>query len=124
MNQFAEKIRAVELDVSQEKGPFTLFALLQHEEIQTNRWDFVVAAPWAKDDEPTMRYLDAAIKRHLEPAEMVLLARIVILDAADEPVRSINEKYNVEHGREELTNPALMGLPVKYGYIITSRQAA
>ena len=51
-------------------------------------------------------------------------ARIVILDATENPVRAINESYNVEHGQIELNDPARFGLPVKHGYIITSRRAA
>jgi hypothetical protein len=55
---------------------------------------------------------------------MTLLARIVVLPANEDPVRSINETYEVEHGRLELIEPARFGLPVKYGFIITSRRAA
>jgi hypothetical protein len=75
-------------------------------------------------DEPTLRYIAEAIKHHLVPEEMTLLARIVILKAAENPVLAINETYDVEHGRVELLEPSRFGLPVKHGYIITSRRAA
>ncbi len=55
---------------------------------------------------------------------MTLLARIVILPATEDPVRSINASYDIEHGQLEINEPARFGLPVKHGYIITSRRAA
>lgn len=123
MNQLAEKVRAVEEDIAKEKGPLNLLALFEREDL-FQRWDFVVSAPWAKYDEATLRYVADAIKRHLEPAEMTLLARIVILPAGEDPVRAITENYSVEHGRLEMNNPAQFGLPATHGYIITSRRAA
>ncbi|MDP9193834.1 MAG: hypothetical protein M3P06_19240 [Acidobacteriota bacterium] len=83
-----------------------------------------VAAPWARHDHSTLGYIADALKAHLEPVEMVQLARIVILNAAEDPVRSITENYSVEHGRVALRDPELFNLPVTHGYIITSRRAA
>ena len=123
MNQLAEKVRAVERDIAQEKGPFNLYALLEREDL-SDRWDLVVSAPWAKEDRVTLQYLANSLKRHLTPSDMTLLSRVVVLNADEDPVRSITESYDVEHGRVELNEPARFGLPVKYGYIITSRRAA
>ena len=123
MNQITEKLRLVEQEIAAEKGPLNLFAFLEREDL-FERWDVVVSAPWAKFDIPTLRYLDEAIKRHLKSSEMIYLARIVILEPGENPVLALNETYDVEHGRVELTHPSRFGLPVKYGYIITSRRAA
>src|SRR6266498_3961610 len=120
MNQLAEKVLAVERDIAQEKGPFNLYALLEREDL-SDRWDLVVSAPWAKEDRVTLQYLANSLKRHLTPSDMTLLSRVVVLNADEDPVRSITESYDVEHGRVELNEPARFGLPVKYGYIITSR---
>jgi hypothetical protein len=123
MNQLTDKVRLVERDIAEEKGQFNLFALLEREDL-SDRWDLVMSAPWAKQEESTLRYIVDVLKRHLEPSDMTFLARIVILDATRDPVRAINENYSVEHGRIELNDPAQFGLPVKHGYIITSRRAA
>ena len=123
MSQLTEKISQVESDIAQNKGQFNLFAVLEREDL-TDRWDLVIAAPWAKHDEPTLRYIDDRLKRYLSASDMTLLARIVILEASEDPVRAINESYDVEHGQVELNDPARFGLPVKHGYIITSRRAA
>lgn len=123
MNQLAEKVRQVEQDIASEQGPLNLFALLEREDL-SDRWDLVISASWATQDGTTLRYLTEAIKRHLSPADMTLLSRVVVLDASEDPVRAINESYQVEHGQVELRDPASFGLPVKHGYIITSRLAA
>jgi hypothetical protein len=54
----------------------------------------------------------------------MLLSRIVVLRASDNPVLALNETFDVEHGRIDISEPARFGLPVKQGYIITSRRAA
>jgi hypothetical protein len=123
MNQLYAKLQQVERDIAKDKGQFNLFALFEREDL-TSRWDLVIAAPWAKHDEPTLGYVADRLKRYLEPLEMVLLARIVVLEASENPVRAINDNYSVEHGQVELNDPARYGLPVKNGYIITSRRAA
>jgi hypothetical protein len=123
MNDLTARVRDIEKDIAQEKGPLNLFALFEREDL-AERWDLVVSASWAKVDQPTLRYISEVIKRHLTPEAMTSLSRIVVLPATEEPVRSINQIYDVEHGQVELTEPARFGLPVKHGYIITSRRAA
>src|SRR5262245_56329390 len=123
MNQLVEKVRRVEEQIAQEKGPLNLFALFEREDLH-DRWDLVISAPWAREDLATLRYVADVVKRFLAPEEMTLLARMVVLPAGEDPVRAINENYNVEHGQLFLSEPARFGLPVKYGYIITSRRAA
>ena len=123
MSDLTDKARQVERDIADERGQFNLFALLEREDL-ADRWDLVIAAPWARHDEATLRYVVDTLKRHLNGSEMTLLARIVILEASDGPVRAINDNYDVEHGHLELNDPVRFGLPVKHGYIITSRRAA
>ena len=123
MNELADKLREVELDVAGEKGALNLFAVLEREDL-ASRWDLVVSAPWAKEDEVTLRYLTSALKRRLGTSEMTLLSRIVVLHSTDNSVRALNEIFDVEHGGVELSEPSRFGLPVKHGYIITSRRAA
>ncbi|MBV8543099.1 MAG: hypothetical protein JO093_10275 [Acidobacteria bacterium] len=122
MNKLPEKVLKVEADLAKERGPLNLFALFEREDI--NRWDLVISAPWAKFDSETLKYVADVIKRHLTPEEMVLLARMVILPADEDPVLTLNAKFDVEHGEIEVNHPSRFGLPAKYGYIFTSRSAA
>lgn len=123
MNQLTEKVRQVEQDIAREKGPLNLLALLERDDL-FDRWDFVVSASWAKHDGSTLRYLADAIKRHLTPAEMTRLARMVILDAGEDPVKAITKSYPAVDEPVELNNLERFDLPAKHGYIITSRSAA
>jgi hypothetical protein len=123
MSELAAKLLDVEQEIANDKGALNLFALFRREDL-TDRWDLVVSGPWVKHDDATLRYLADAVKRHLTPAEMTTLARIVVLPAAEHPVRTITESYQVEHGRVELSDAENFGLPVKHGYIITSRRVA
>ncbi|MGZ5433058.1 MAG: hypothetical protein ACXW5U_12330 [Thermoanaerobaculia bacterium] len=123
MNELTSKIQDVEREIARDKGPLTLFAFFERDDVY-DRWDVVIAAPWAKFDEKTLRYVADVLKRHLMPGEMVRLARIVVLEPDEDPVKSLTEAYQVEHGQIELNRPQDFGLPVKYGYIITSRPAA
>ena len=83
-----------------------------------------MAAPWAKNDDETLRYVHQMMKRHLIRSDFSHIARIVVLDASLDPVLTLNERFDVEHGRVEILYPERFGLPVKFGYIITSRRAA
>jgi len=123
MNQLATKVRRIEQDIARDRGPLNLFALLEREDL-ADRWDLVVSASWARQDEATIRYLTDVIKRYLSPGDMTLLSRVVILDAEQDLVKAINESYQVEHGQVELSDPASFDLPARHGYIITSRRAA
>jgi len=123
MNLLAEKLGRIERQIDSEKGPFNLFALLEREDL-SDRWDLVVSASWASEDEVTLRYLAQVISKELTPEEVTHLARIVVLKPEEDPVRAITQVYDVEHGRAELLEPNRFGLPVKYGYIITSKRAA
>jgi hypothetical protein len=123
MNGLVEKVSLVERDIARERGSLNLFALFEREDLN-DRWDLVISAPWARMDRATLGYVADTIKRHLVPDDMTRLARIVILPADEDPVLSLNERYDVEHGEVELNHPERFGLPVRYGYIITSRAAA
>jgi|SRR5215212_1209123 len=123
MNDLIQKLQTVEEEIATEKGPLNLFAVMEREDL-FNRWDLLIAASWARFDEKTLNYVSDRLKRHLEPEEMTLLARIVILDATEDPVRAITESYDVEHGPIQFTEAARFGLPVNHGYIFTSRPAA
>jgi len=123
MSDLTRKVTEVEKDLASKNGSLNLFAVLEREDL-VGRWDIVVSASWAKEDKATLQLIADAIRQHLAPEDIVNLARIVVLPAAENPVRAINEKYDVEHGQVELTEPARFGLPVKHGFIITSRRAA
>lgn len=123
MNELANNVAQVEQTIAREKGPFSLFALFERENL-ANRWDLVFAAPWASDTGETLRYFVVELKEKLTPQQLLTLSRVVVLDPDDEAVRAINKAFQVEHGRLEVRESNLFGLPIKHGYIITSKRAA
>jgi hypothetical protein len=124
MSKIVDAVKEIEIELSREKGPFTLFAVFEHPAIP-NRWDLVVAAPWVEqDNEKALRLLAAEIKKRLPTDELERVARIVLLDASDASVRAITSDHAVEHGRLEIDEGSQYGFPVERGYVITSRAAA
>lgn len=124
MNQLASKIQQVERDISEEKGPLYLCALLEPHDGLHDTWDLLISAPWATFNRATIDYLVTVIKRHLTTADLQRLDGIDILQPNEHPVQAITERYDVEHGQVEILDAVYMDLDVRRGYIITSRRAA
>jgi hypothetical protein len=123
MSNIIDAAKEIELELSGERGPFTLFAVFEHEEIP-NLWDIVVAAPWVEQDyEQALRLIAAEIKKRLPANELVRVSKIVILDPSDASVRALTSEHAVEHGRLEIDEASQYGLPVERGYLITARAA-
>jgi hypothetical protein len=123
MNELIENVAEVEKRVASERGSFNLFALFERDDV-ANRFDLVFAAPWATDKGEVLRYFFVQLKESVRPEQLVELSRIVVLDPTDDAVRAINKAFNVEHGRLEVSESNIFGLPVKHGLIITSKRAA
>jgi hypothetical protein len=124
MSDIIAALEEIERELSQQKGPFTLFAAFERQDIPS-RWDVLVAAPWIeRDNEQALRLLAAEIKKRLPPAEMVRVSRIVILSPDDASVRAITSARSVEHSRTPFNEASDLGLPAERGFLITSRPAA
>ena len=115
-----QKFIALERDVVAEKGRFILFALFLRE-YAPGRWDFVVSAPWVKGDKmPIYRYFATQLQSRLDPEEMVMLARIVLIDKDNPGLEAVHEAVTVEHGLVQIWNREFFGLQMERAYIITS----
>jgi hypothetical protein len=123
MNELFEKVAQIERQIAEAKGPFTLFALFERDNLPT-RFELVFAAPWVDDKGKALREFVAVLKEHLSLEQMISLSRVIILDPCDEPVRSFTSAFDVEHGRLEVREENIFGLPIGQGLIITSRRAA
>lgn len=124
MSDLVTALVEIERELSQQKGPFTLFAVFERQDIPS-RWDLLVAAPWAEQDEKqAVRLLAAELKKRISPSEMTRVSRIVILSPDDASVRAITSARSVEHSRTPFNEASDLGLPAERGYLITSRPAA
>lgn len=121
MTKLAEKIAEVERAASKKKGGFALFALFLREDTP-NKWDLVVAAPWADKREAALDFMVSEVKAHLQPEDVTDLSRIIVVEAKSAQVEAINKAINVEHGLAEVVNSEFFGMPIRHAYIITSQR--
>lgn len=124
MKEQAEKLIAVEKELSQSKGPFELFALFLREEAP-NRWDLVVSSDWARQDEKAaIDLLASKIRTVFTDQEMVMLSRLVVLDKDETSLNAVHNAMQIEHGLAELSDREFFGLAIKRAYLITSKKQA
>lgn len=116
-----ERFGRLESQIAQEKGDFALFALFMREGAP-NRWDLIVSAPWAADEQQTVRYFVEQIKMRLGEQELVGLSRIVVVDPEKDAVKDLNHSIQVEHGNVEVRDSDIFGLTIKRAHFITSKR--
>jgi len=123
MKEQAEKLQKVELELSNSKGPFELFALFLREDAP-NKWDLLISADWAKGDKKSsINLIIQEIKKVLSDQEMLMLSRIIILDKDNAAMKAFHGAMNVEHGLAEISDSKFLGLAIKHAYLITSQRA-
>lgn len=122
LNPLVRLIREIEMDLSQERGPFILFAPLMRQDT-LRQWDLVVSAPWLRGSllEST-KYLSDIIQSKLSIEDVLKLSKIVILDPDNTFVNHLTSTVQVIHGDVEMKNTSLNGIEVDHAYIITSNK--
>ena len=122
ISKLVAKLRAVEAEISKQRGSFTLFALFLREEAP-NRWDLVASAPWfGASEKKTLDYLVKKLKTRLGESEMLLLSRIVLVDESNPSLDPIHRTVQVEHGEFEVNDSVYSGLQIKHAFFITSKR--
>ena len=122
MTALAQKLATVEQSASRKKGGFSLFALFLRED-SPNKWDLVVAAPWASEEADALRFMVAEVNEHLTSDDVTDLSRIVVVEPDSPQVLAINKAVGVEHGIAEIVNSEFFGMPIRHAYIITSQES-
>lgn len=125
MRDLIEKFQRMEMRVSRERGPFTLFALFLPEDA-ANLWDLVVSAPWADGDNEieARRYLVRELQKELTTQEILRLSRTVFIPSTFEGLEELYVEHPVEHGKVIVRNREFGLQFVEKGYIITCRPPA
>ena len=118
-----DRFANLEKEISEKKGPFALFALFAREDLP-DRWDLIVAAPWAKTPQEGVSYLVAEIKKTIGSPALTDLSRIVFVAPTDAPVQAINSAVHIQHGIAEIKDSNFFGLPIKHAWVITSQSLA
>lgn len=122
MKKQAEKLRQVEVELSGKYGDFDLFALFLREDAP-NKWDLMISSDWARADKRfALNAIVEQMKLALEPQELMMLSRIIILERDDAALAALHDSMRVEHGVAEISDGDFFGLAIKHAYIITSKQ--
>ena len=122
MKEIAEKLKAKEQSMAEEKGPFDLFALFLREDAP-NKWDLVVAAKWINENkESALKYITKNIQDALSQDELLSLSRIAIIDESNPALEAFHGAMHVKHGIAEIQDSNFFGLQIKRAYLITSKR--
>ncbi len=120
MRDLAEKLRRLERSLSDEKGPFNLFALFLREDAP-DVWDLVVAAKWIEDDRPAaLADISKRVRDSLRPDEITRISRVVVVERTDPALRAIASAMSIEHGLAEVANSTFFGLAIRHAFMITA----
>lgn len=122
MINLVNKLKAIELKLSQEKGSFKLFGLFLRSDVE-NKWDILVSANWIGDERK--KFLDTIvtlINSEVEASELTDISRLIILNPDEPIVRTINTLINVEHGDVVFNNNIVGNIRIEKAIIITSRK--
>lgn len=124
MKELAERFQNIEQELAEEFGEFLLFALFLRKDAP-NVWDVVVSASWIKADEPSaLKQIAETIQNSLSPSEMTKISRVVLIDPENPALEAIQKSIRTEHGLFEVRDSIFFNLPIKHGYIVTSRKDA
>ena len=123
MTPVFKEFTQLEQQFSAERGAFTLFALVRPEAQELDKWDVVVSAPWAADNE-MVRILAERISATFSDTALRQVARIIPVPADHPLTQALLAEYPVEHGRLRVDDDTFLGLPITKAYIITARPTA
>lgn len=122
MKSVAEKLVQIEKNMTEEKGPFVLFALFLREDAP-DLWDLLVSASWISlKKEESLKYIAEKTGKGLTPEEILKLSRIVVIEEDNPALDALLRAINVEHGMAEIQDSNFFGLQIKHAYLITSHR--
>jgi hypothetical protein len=122
MKEQAEKLKDIEKELSDSKGPFELFALFLREGAP-GKWDLIISADWARSDKrAAINLIVEKIRKVFTDQEMLMLSRLAILDKDNAALKALHGAVQVEHGLAEISDSNFFGLAIKHAYLITSKR--
>ena len=122
MKDSIDEFVKLEETIAEEKGDFVLFALFLREDA-FDKWDLVIAAPWANaNDKPVYDYIAEMLRNHLDRKTMLLLSRIVVIDTENSFLDEILSVIDVRHQKVEMKNAEFFNFKIEHAYIITANR--
>ncbi len=120
MKEKIDKFAQLEKSMSEDRGPFWLFALFLREDAP-DTWDLLIAAPWTQGKvKEALQYTVEKLKQAFEPSPLTELSRIVVVDKDNPFLEAMNRAMRVEHSVAEVRDSNFFGLQIKHAFIISS----
>lgn len=120
MNTFVERMKRIEQRVSEQYGPFELFALFRPD-TTLRLWDILISAKWIEEDRlASMRIIAEQMNQEFSITEIVQFSGFVIIEHDYEGLRQFQSEVNIEHGVKEFRNVTFFDVPILHAYVITS----
>jgi len=116
------RLTAAMHEISDEKGPFTLFGLFMRVE-SLGRWDLLVSAPWL--EEGKLRALGEFVEmlsRTFSQDEILSLSRIVTVNENDPVLAAILTAVSDAALPAELRNQVFHGVPIDEAHVLAARR--
>jgi len=121
MKTFIEKMQQIEKQMSEEHGPFELFAVFRPDS-SLRLWDVLVSARWMSERErDNLRLMAKYLNNAYSEKEIVHLSGVVIVPPDYEGLRTFQSQVEVEHGLKEFRNVTFFEVYLLHAYVITSR---
>lgn len=121
MNQkLFNKFCRLERELSEEKGPFKLFALIELEEVP-GQWDVVMSSKELPDrDMETLRFVVNKIYAIVSKKEVVKVSRVIILNVNEPFVTEMERFLSRTNNPKEFFHCEIDDLQIKHAHIIVS----
>lgn len=115
------KLRQVMLELTREKGDFTLFGLFLREEAP-DKWDLVVSAPWLEEGKlKALGELTKRLSSVIGEQEVLSLSRIVTVNRENPVLNAILAAIQVDNGLVVIQNSYFSGIEIKEAHILRAK---
>lgn len=123
--QYVKKLAPIEVEITQERGPFSLFGFFKPEESLPDHWEIVVSAPWIDraDYEKNLRYMVKKVQDRLSSTEMLGFSGIVFIEEHNPGLIELLEDFEVEHGLLRVDHWVFFGQEMRITYLVTAKKA-
>ena len=119
-----KKFVTIKNQLKAQNGAFSFFGLFLREDA-LDKWDVIVAAPWAEaDKQAALETISAATTSALAPSELLLLSRVVILEHDKPMLQAIWAAFQSKDRVAQFVNATVSGLLARRAYILESQPTA
>ena len=117
-----DKYKKIRNRILKDKGDLDFFGLILREDAP-DVWDLVVSAPWAEADTwSALQYLSNAVKAELEPAEILQLSRVVILEKGNPVLQALLSDLTVNGDSvAEYRDSTFGGIHFRHAYVLEAK---